>query len=319
MRLTGGLTDRIREAFYGKGVNDHRNSFWFNVGMGAGIAAGFALDDPCAMAAIPAWTTRAVQTLQYIGNVANAYDAAQNFGQDLMAGNAFGDVGDAANFILNAVAAAGNVSALSKACFAAGTPLLTPTGHKPIEQFQVGDLLLSRDEDDPAGAVQPKVVEEVFFRLGEIWHLHVGGQVIRTTGEHPFYVKEQGWVDCQGLSIGDLLLSHDGQWVAVEDLLNTRELETVYNLRIADWHTYFVGATAWRFSAWAHNAACEVNFGEVLKKQLWKEEAGGELSELAFSSGKLPKRRGRLFMHTTLWKRRFRSCTVLGPMCSERL
>jgi hypothetical protein len=34
--------------------------------------------------------------------------------------------------------------------------------------------------------------------------------------------------------IGDLLCSHDGQWVPIEDILETGEYETVYNLRVAD-------------------------------------------------------------------------------------
>src|SRR5581483_3096131 len=29
--------------------------------------------------------------------------------------------------------------------------------------------------------------------------------------------------------------------------------ETVYNLRVADYHTYFVGAPEWGFAVWAHN------------------------------------------------------------------
>jgi len=32
------------------------------------------------------------------------------------------------------------------------------------------------------------------------------------------------------------------------------EVETVYNLRVAEHHTYFVGSEAWGFSVWAHNA-----------------------------------------------------------------
>ncbi len=34
----------------------------------------------------------------------------------------------------------------------------------------------------------------------------------------------------------------------------TEEFQTVYNLRIADHHTYFVGCHEWGFSLWAHNA-----------------------------------------------------------------
>jgi hypothetical protein len=40
----------------------------------------------------------------------------------------------------------------------------------------------------------------------------------------------------------------------VEDLLDTAQSETVYNFRVADYHTYYVGSPDWSFSVWAHNA-----------------------------------------------------------------
>ncbi len=130
---------------------------------------------------------------------------------------------------------------------------MTPTGDKPIERFRVGDLVLSRNEWNPAGPVEVKQVEEVFVRLAAILHVHVGGQVIRTTAEHPFFVYNKGWLPAGQLRVGDVLVSHDGQRMPVEDLLDTGDWETVYNLRIADFHTYFVGGRDWRFSVWAHN------------------------------------------------------------------
>ena len=41
-----------------------------------------------------------------------------------------------------------------------------------------------------------------------------------------------------GLRVGDTLMGHDGEWLPVEDLLDTGEYETVYNLRVAEFHTY---------------------------------------------------------------------------------
>src|SRR5262249_51556770 len=35
---------------------------------------------------------------------------------------------------------------------------------------------------------------------------------------------------------------------------DAREVATVYNLRVAEYHTYFVGRKEWEFSVWAHNA-----------------------------------------------------------------
>lgn len=193
--------------------------------------------------------------------------------------------------------AAGQWSRYKAACFGSGTPLLTPEGSKPIEQFKVGDILLSRDEHDPAGPVLPRQVEEVFVRTGRILHLHIEKQVIRTTAEHPFYVQERGWQAAAALQAGDLLLSHDGRWIAVEEVLDTEEYETVYNLRIADFHTYFVGCGEWGFSVWAHNTC------EVLQERISQERANtvmlGELNfslsrSLAERLGLTPKRHGFL-------------------------
>ncbi len=78
-------------------------------------------------------------------------------------------------------------------CFAAGTPLRTPSGHKAIELFQVGDEILSAPDWNAEAPVEVKVVEEVFSNLARVVNLHVGDQVIRTTAEHPFFVRGKGW------------------------------------------------------------------------------------------------------------------------------
>ena len=138
----------------------------------------------------------------------------------------------------------------AQACFLPGTPLLTPNGSKAIEQFQTGDAILSREERDPDGPIEVKIVEEVFVRHGRIWHLHVGDQVIGLTAEHPLFVKGRGWVPCGSVEIGDALVGHDLKTVTVADLIDSGEFATVYNLRVSDYHTYFVGSRDWDFSLW---------------------------------------------------------------------
>jgi hypothetical protein len=162
-----------------------------------------------------------------------------------------------------------------QACFAADTPLLTPTGSKPIDQFRVGDLLVSRSESDPEGPTEIKQVEEVFVRTGRIMDLRVGGRLIRTTAEHPFYVRGRGWQSGGGLQVGDRLSSHDGRWVEVEETSDTGGYETVYNLRVADFHTYFVGRSEWGFSVWAHNSYWETINADIAAEQArqpWNQE-----------------------------------------------
>jgi len=121
-------------------------------------------------------------------------------------------------------------------------------------QFKPGDWVLSAPECDPEALPEPRQVEEVFTNFLPLLHVQVGGKTIRTTSEHPFYVRGKGWTAAKDLQAGDLLRSHDGQWVAVESVSEGEELAAVYNLRVAEHHTYFVGSRDWGFSVWAHNA-----------------------------------------------------------------
>src|SRR5262249_15929872 len=131
------------------------------------------------------------------------------------------------------------------ACFAAGTPLLTPEGSKPIEQYHEGDQVLSRAEDDPFGQVQAKVVLAVFAHDGYVLQLRVAGRVIRTTAEHPFWVVGKGWLPANKMAEGAQLLTPEGEHVAVEQVAQTIEHVRVYNLRVAGFKTYFVGCDEW--------------------------------------------------------------------------
>src|SRR5262249_43824821 len=94
---------------------------------------------------------------------------------------------------------------------------------------------------------------EVFVREGLIWNLWVLGQLIRSTAEHPFFVKGKGWTPLNRINAGDAIWTEASGWVTVEVVEETGQWETVYNFRIADHHTYFVGCHEWGFSVWAHN------------------------------------------------------------------
>ncbi|QVL34975.1 hypothetical protein KIH39_21220 [Telmatocola sphagniphila] len=122
-----------------------------------------------------------------------------------------------------------------------------------MQSIKAGEYVYSRNDADPNGPIEPKLVEETFSRLAVIFHLQVENQVIRTTGEHPFFAEGKGWVDAQELLIGDRVLGSNGEWLTIRDLLDTGEFETVYNMRIADHHTYFVGDDRWGWEVWSHN------------------------------------------------------------------
>ena len=101
-------------------------------------------------------------------------------------------------------------------CFAEGTVLLGPDGMKPIEEFAVGDAILSADEHNPTCCVEVRYVEATYKRSTLLIRLRVGGQEICLTPDHPIFVPGRGWVQAGILEPGDRVLGHDGRTVAVD-------------------------------------------------------------------------------------------------------
>jgi RHS repeat-associated protein len=262
-----GVSVKIRQA---AGYDDvvNKGSKFYKGGEIAGttitIVVGGA--NPCALSKAGGLALKGLNAVQAVGNAANAVDSWNN--------------GDYVGAGLSALGTLGNIGQLNKACFAAGTPLLTPTGDKPIEQFQPGDWILSAAEDDPNGALEAKQVEELITNHAGLLNLHVGGQVIRTTSEHPFYVRGQGWRSAGELQAGDQLRSHDGRWATVETITDGGEFAAVYNLRIAEYHTYFVGSREWGFCVWAHNNCNSKLLGKALEDAQEVRGAGQHAAHL---------------------------------------
>lgn len=138
-------------------------------------------------------------------------------------------------------------------CFAAGTPVMTPDGEKRIEELEAGDYVLARDEHNLEGPVEPRMVERLLHGEANIVEIQVGGQVIRTTSPHPFFVRGRGWTPAGEVKVEDRLSTNHGDWIEVEKVLHTENSEAVYNLRVAEHRTYFIGSRAWKFGVWVHN------------------------------------------------------------------
>ncbi len=118
----------------------------------------------------------------------------------------------------------------------------------------MGDEVAARHESEPSGEVEWKPVEACFRRTGRVLHLHFpNGELIRTTPEHPFFVESEGkgWTQAGSLKAGDRLITLIGDSIPIHEVYDTEEWENVYNIRVADFHTYFVGDECW--SVWAHN------------------------------------------------------------------
>lgn len=76
---------------------------------------------------------------------------------------------------------------------------------------------------------------------------------LETTSEHPFWIKDVGWLKASLLDSGMTLLDRNNEELEVvsQHLIPSR-LETVYNIEVDGFHTYHVG----KLGTWVHNANC---------------------------------------------------------------
>ncbi|MCQ4087548.1 polymorphic toxin-type HINT domain-containing protein [Saccharibacillus sp. JS10] len=154
-----------------------------------------------------------------------------------------------------ASSAAKATKAVNKACncFTAETKVKTDQGEKNIEDVQIGDKVLSKDEN--TDEVTYKQVTAIFnHETNEIYSIHVGDQIIESTYNHPFWVVGKGWVFVKDLKTGDLLEQSDGKTLEVGNIEVQQRQTTVYNMTVEGFHTYFVSG----LGIWVHNDECGV-------------------------------------------------------------
>ncbi len=136
--------------------------------------------------------------------------------------------------------------------FSPDTPVSTPSGLVPISRIKPGDLVLAYHE--PLDAVGYYTVTAVFAHVDPgIVTLAIGADEVETTPEHPFYVRGE-WVPARALVAGDSIVSASSAVGHVYSALTEHRPQVMYNLTVADAHTYFVGAGEWL----VHNACSRI-------------------------------------------------------------
>ena len=130
-------------------------------------------------------------------------------------------------------------------CFVKGKPVLTDKGFKPINEVKKGDKVWSRDPK--TGKFGWKTVTDTIVHHDRtVMRLvlldgHGHTDVLGVTGIHPFWVKNHGWTKAEDLLPGDEIFTSRGGWVKVGSASWTAHTQTVYNLEVGGFHTYFVG------------------------------------------------------------------------------
>ena len=137
-------------------------------------------------------------------------------------------------------------------CFVAGTLVLTASGLVAIENIKPGDMVYAADAETLE--VSTKQVLETYIReTSSLVHLTINGENIISTYDHPYYVKDKGFVSAEALWIGAELIDKNGNVVLVEQLYRENlgdESVKVYNFQVDDYHTYFVS----EYCILVHNA-----------------------------------------------------------------
>jgi hypothetical protein len=126
-------------------------------------------------------------------------------------------------------------------CFPAGTKItLSDNSLKNIEDVMVGENVLTYNEE--TGFNETGVVGDLKkHEVSSVIKLTFDGEkTIITTNEHPFFVKDKGWVKANELQSNDICktdISEDIKILSVELL---EETHTVYNLlSVSDNHNFY--------------------------------------------------------------------------------
>lgn len=155
-----------------------------------------------------------------------------------------------------------------QSCFVAGTSVLVACDaetmacgekRKPIEDVRIGDMVFAVDETTHVARIAP-VTRTTRRTTDALRGLSIatdhGVETIQTTDEHPFFVGGVGFVAAKSLEHGSRLEGADGEAMIVEDSA-ARAIPggvEVFNLTIAEAHTYYVAATANDAPVLVHNA-----------------------------------------------------------------
>ncbi|SFW86866.1 polymorphic toxin-type HINT domain-containing protein [Amycolatopsis australiensis] len=147
--------------------------------------------------------------------------------------------------------------------FSGDTPvLLAGGGAKPIKDIVIADRVLAANAHD--GRPVPEPVTRLITGEGRkhIVDVEVRTQDsatrIRATSNHPFWVQNLGkWIEAKDLRHGDRLRTPAGDAVVGSEVREHQEQIKVYNLTVADLHTYYVGSGT--NAVLVHNADCVID------------------------------------------------------------
>ena len=147
-------------------------------------------------------------------------------------------------------------------CLIGSTPVWMSDGTtKPIEDLQVGEQVISRDPATGQDSVQTVTTtyclhEDTLITLSlEDPSTHVDSSIV-CTPDHAMYIQGKGWIEAGDLTAAEQIVTRTGAPLTITNLNWQRDETgkhpfTVYNLEVANDHTYFAGD--FDGGLWVHN------------------------------------------------------------------
>ncbi len=141
------------------------------------------------------------------------------------------------------------IGAAKRTCsFDEETPVATDEGNVPIREVDVGDRVLAWNETlgrEPTGRGYYTVTDAYTDVHEVLVYLTIDGEELTTTPEHPFLQADGEWAPAGRLEVGDELRNANGESGVVEAVEFAATPQVMYNMTVADAHTYTVGDGEW--------------------------------------------------------------------------
>jgi len=154
-------------------------------------------------------------------------------------------------------------SVVGEVCLPAGEMVtLTDGVCKAVDKLNKGEEVLVPDQGDPEGAKKRCKITEIYHNAPQpiltlkLQHQTSGCEFeVHSTPGHRFYVRNFGFKHAESIAIGSELLNGNQESVILLSAELAPTPVQVYNFKVEDAHTYFVGKTA-ELSVLSHNQGC---------------------------------------------------------------
>lgn len=124
-------------------------------------------------------------------------------------------------------------------CFKAGTLIYTSKGLYPIENLTTKDSVYSLNTKTKIIELS-KISNTLRRETKGVYQVLINSDTINVTSEHPFYIKNIGWIPVRQLKQNDVLINSEGEEIVILNVLQIEENSVVYNLEVEGNHNYFI-------------------------------------------------------------------------------